>query len=55
MFYVWMDVDAIICLLCVQMWGREAERWSWLERQAHQGPMRPPRGESTGGRETSEG
>jgi hypothetical protein len=37
-FYVWMDVDAIVCLLCVQMWGHEGDRWSWLECWLVRGP-----------------
>jgi hypothetical protein len=44
-----MDVDSIICLLCVQMWDLAGTRLSWSEHQAHQGPVRPPRGEPRAG------
>jgi hypothetical protein len=48
MFYVWMDVDAIICLLCVQMWDLAGGRLSWSECRLVRGPVRPPWGGATG-------
>jgi hypothetical protein len=46
-----MDVDAIICLLCVQMWDHAVERLSWSEHPASETTM----GRATGWGETTDG